>query len=353
MKNKTFGVGVCGTVLCLAGALAAHQKVLAASATQEPAEAAAHIAAARAAAGNQWKEAADYFCGPEPVLDNPHGPLLPPTKIFDNVYFIGRAGGTAMYVIQTSEGLVLFDTGYPDQLESVLLAGFRELKLNPADVKYILVGHGIWDHWGGAAYFQNNYNTRVLMGSSQPGWEAAKNFRPNSPAAAPARAGIQANIPPPGTVAPKFDPKRDIMVSGESVLTVGDTSFTIVDNPGGISVAFPVKDGATTHMAGLFAATILIPSWRNNAALREYVQVLDRWAQTTKRLNVDVEIQNHPLFDGITEKIAGVRAGKKGREHPFVVGKDGYQNFITVISECTQTQLARRAAGTALPYNTQ
>lgn len=344
MKNTTLGMAMYSAVLCLGGTVAAQ--------SAEPAEAAAHIAAARAAAGVQWQEAADYFCGPDPQIDNPNAPLLEPTRIFDNLYLIGRAGGAAMYVVPTSEGLVLIDSGYPDQLESVLLAGFRALKLDPADVRYILVGHGIWDHWGGAAYFQNRYNTRVLMGSSAPGWEAAKNFRPD---AAPApRAGVQANrLPPPGTVAPRFDPRRDIMVSGESVLTVGDTSFTIMDAPGGISIAFPVRDGATTHMAGLFAATILAPSWRNTAALQEYLGTLKRWAELARRLNVDVEIQNHPIYDGVAQKVAGVRAGKKGREHPFVVGQDGYQNFITVMSECTQTQLARRAAGTALPFNTR
>ncbi len=351
MKSMPFVVAVCSAALCLGGAVAAQCAALAAPAPPEPPAAAAHVAAAHAAAGTQWQEAVGYFCGPDPKLDSPNAPLLEPTRIFDNLYFIGRAGGTAMYVVQTSEGLVMIDSGYPDQLESVLLAGFRALKLNPADVKYILVGHGIWDHWGGAAYFQNKYNTRVLMGSSAPGWEAAKNFRSDAPA--PRRAGVQANVPPPGTVAPRFDPKRDIMVSGESVLTVGDTPFTIMDAPGGISIAFPVKDGAATHMAGLFGATILIPSWRNDAALREHVETLNRWAELSKRLNVDVEIQNHPLFDGITQKVAAVRAGRKGREHPFVVGKDGYQGFITVMSECTQTHLARRAVGAALPFNTR
>lgn len=351
MSARTLAGALTAIVLSMIAARAARPETSASVAT-EPAEAAAHIAAAHAAAGSRWKEAADYFCGRDPQIDDPQAPLLEPTKIFENLYVIGRAGGTAMYVIPTSEGLVMIDSGYPDQLESVLLAGFAKLRLNPADVKYLLVGHGIWDHWGGAAYFQNKYNTRVLMGSSAPGWEAAKTFQAEAFAAI-ARPGVRANKPPPGTVAPKFDPRRDIMVSGETVLTVGETSFTIMDAPGGIGIVFPVRDGATTHMAALFGATILAPSWRNNAGLQEYLETLNRWAELTARLNVDVEIQNHPIYDGIAQKVAGVRAGKKGSDHPFVVGKDGYQRFITVMAECAQTHLARRAAGTALPFNTR
>lgn len=41
--------------------------------------------------------------------------------------------------------------------------------------------------------------------------------------------------------------------------------------------------------------------------------------------------RSSPQYDNPAEKLASVRAGKKGREHPFVVGKDGsWEEFFGV-----------------------
>lgn len=356
MKAGISRVMLCGAIFGLSGAASAQQSAPAALPLVMPATTApdkpdspavlAQIAAARTAAGAQWKDAVDYFCGRDPRVNDPSDPQLPPTKVFDNLYYIGAAG-TGSWVVKTSEGLVMIDTGYPQHLNSVLLPGMAALKLNPADVRYALIGHGIWDHWGGAAYFQEKYGTRVLMGTS-PGWNMTEKFeemylKPRQSRPPAIVAGRVAATPPPDTVPPRFDPNRDIKWTGQGVLSVGDTKFTIMDAEGGISIIFQVKDGATTHTAGLFGAMILVPAWRPMSGLQQYVETVNKWAELSKQMKVDVEIQNHPLFDGITEKAAAVRAGKKGREHPFVVGTEGYQRFVNVLSECAQVQIARRS----------
>src|SRR5688572_27347072 len=93
-----------------------------------------HVELARSAAGNDWTQAVDFICKVNPDRANrADDPLIAPTKIFDNVYAIGRIG-TVVYVVQTSAGLVLIDSGYADQLDSVLLPGLRTLGLDPANV---------------------------------------------------------------------------------------------------------------------------------------------------------------------------------------------------------------------------
>lgn len=331
MKTMLSGLTLCSGLICLGGVMAAHAQPgppPAGPPKPDTAEATAHVAAARAAAGTQWKEAADFFCTPTPNRANsPTDPLLAPTKIFDNLYVIGRAG-TAVYVVSTSEGLVMIDAGYPDQLDSVLLSGFAALGLDPANVKYNIVGHGHVDHVGGTPYFQEKYKTRVVMGAAD--WDMLENSPPGG------RGPLPVNRP-----------KRDIAVNDGQVVTVGDTRFTIVGTPGhtpgSIGIIFPVKDGATTHTAALYGGTVLMPAVVPEGGLPTYLRSLNRFAEVTKRMNVDVEIQNHPLYDGIEQKIAGVRAGKKGVEHPFVVGTKGYQQFVTVMSECIQAQMIRRA----------
>jgi hypothetical protein len=48
------------------------------------------------------------------------------------------------------------------------------------------------------------------------------------------------------------------------------------------------------------------------------------------------------MYDGRDEKLARLRTRRPGQPHPFVVGRDAYQRFVTVMSECSQAQLERR-----------
>jgi metallo-beta-lactamase class B len=59
-------------------------------------------------------------------------------------------------------------------------------------------------------------------------------------------------------------------------------------------------------------------------------------------MKVDVELQNHPLYDGMETRLARLKARTAGQPNPFVVGTDAYMRFLTVMSECTRAQLERR-----------
>ena len=123
-----------------------------------------HVDLARKAAGTEWTQAVDFICKVNPDRANRvDDPLIAPTKIFDNVYAIGRTG-TVVYAITTSAGIVLIDAGYADQLETVLLPGLKAVGLDPNNVRYILLGHGHGDHFGGAAYFQDKGARVALCG---------------------------------------------------------------------------------------------------------------------------------------------------------------------------------------------
>jgi metallo-beta-lactamase class B len=289
-----------------------------------------HIDAARKAAGQEWTQAVDFICAVNPNRANrPDDPLIEPTKVFDNVYAIGRLG-TIVWTITTSEGIVLIDAGYADQLETVLLPGLREVGLDPANVKYVLLGHGHGDHFGGAPYFQQR-GARVV--SSAADWDLMET------PPAPARGGGPA---PAGPAAPK----RDVVAVEGQAITVGDVKFTPVlipgHTPGSLGYIFPVKDGGRTHTAGLFGGSILIPGRIPDAGLQQYVKSILHFGDFARRLNVDVELQNHPLYDGLETKLERLKMRQPGQPHPFVVGQQGYQRFLTVMSECTQAQMERR-----------
>ena len=144
---------------------------------------AAIVDRARAAAGGEWGEAVEFFCGNSGRANRADDPEIRPTRVFDNLYALGRTS-TVVWALTTPDGILLIDAGYPDQLESVLLPQLRAAGLDPNDVRYVLVGHGHADHFGGASYFQQR-GARVALSAAD--WDLIENPAP-PPAGAPAPA---------------------------------------------------------------------------------------------------------------------------------------------------------------------
>ena len=93
-----------------------------------------------------------------------------------------------------------------------------------------------------------------------------------------------------------------------------------------------------------FGGTILLSSRISDEGLRQYLRSLAYFAEVAGREGVDVEIQNHPIFASMLEKLVKLKVRDAGASHPFVVGEAVYQGFHNVISECTQVELARRGS---------
>jgi metallo-beta-lactamase class B len=106
---------------------------------------------------------------------------------------------------------------------------------------------------------------------------------------------------------------------------------------------FRVKDGSRTHMAALFGGSILNPQRRFPASLfQEYLTSIQHFADATKQQQVDVELLNHPIMDGLFERLEKLKTRRPGDPHPLVVGEASYQRFLGVMAACTQAQLARK-----------
>lgn len=279
---------------------------------------------AREAAGTEWQEAFNFLCATNPNRANrPDDPEIAPTRVFENLYAVGRSG-TTVWIVRTSAGLVLIDAGYPDQLQSILLPGMKALGLDPAQVRYVLIGHGHADHFGGASFFQQQ-GARVGMAAAD--WELLASPGPQAAGA----------LPPP---------TRDLIVAQGQPITIGDTTFTPVaipgHTPGALGFVFPVRDGSATHTAALFGGTILIPGRMPLDGMKQYIASVGHWGDTTRRMGADVELQNHPLYDGMLGRLERLGRRRAGEPHPFVVGREAYQRFVSVMADCTRVQLARR-----------
>src|ERR1700754_3839008 len=67
-----------------------------------------------------------------------------PFQLIDNIYYVGT-DGIAVYVIKTSQGLILMDTALPEST-GMIKDNITKLGFKVADIKYILNTHAHFDH---------------------------------------------------------------------------------------------------------------------------------------------------------------------------------------------------------------
>ncbi len=321
--------GAVALVFAIAGGswLAASQQApVTAVARPDSPEVKAHVEAARKIAGDDWAEAFAFYCNPDPKTANrADDPVIPPTQVFDNLYAIGRTS-TIVFVLKTSDGLILIDSGYQADVETVLLPGLKALNLDPKTIKHVIITHGHADHFGGAKYLQDTFGAHVSVTSVD--WDSM--LRPP----APGRGG-QAVAPP----------ARDMAIAEGQPLVLGDTTVTPVSlaghTPGTIALIFPVKDRGKAHVAGLLGAPMLIPP--PDPQVQQHIDSLQHFSEIGRNMKVDVELLNHGMMDGTAAKLAKLQTRTASGPNPFVVGWDSYQRFLTVSTECLKAALVRRA----------
>lgn len=287
----------------------------------------AHIEVARVLAADDLLPTFDFFCVPGNARPNNFSaPALTPVKLFDNLYAVGNSE-TVVYAITTSAGIVLLDAGHPGDIETVVLPGLVALGLDPADIRYVLLGHGHSDHYGGAAFLQQR---GARIGTTAADWQTIANEAPSQ---------LFGEIPKPTT---------DLILREGEAIVVGDTTITPVEipghTPGSLAFIFPVRDGANTHTAGLFGGTVLAASFVPLTGLKQYLSSITHYLEVAQQLQVDVEIQNHPIFDDTPARIAALANRGQGEPHPFVMGNERYVRFWNVVSECMQAILIQREA---------
>ena len=312
----------------LSAALVCAQEPAGAPADLNKPEVQAFIAKAKKAAGTEWAGVEHFLCE-EPRGASASDPLVEPTKIFDNVYLLGKDGGE-IYAITTSAGIILLGSGGATETETVLLAGMKKLGLDPAQIKIVIVAHGHADHFAGAKYLQEHFGAHVYV--AQQDWDLIE--RP----AAPAAEGKKKAAGPP-------IPKHDMLLEEGKPVVLGDEKIIPVFIPGhtagSMGMFFEVRDNGKKHMAGIFGGAVLLVRAMSGDR-DQYVKSIAHYREMAKKLKVDVQLKDHVLTDGEPEKLARIRARKPGEPNPFVVGWASYNRYLDVMNDCFEAQIAAR-----------
>jgi metallo-beta-lactamase class B len=253
-----------------------------------------------------------------------------PAKVFDNFYFVGGRVHSA-WILDTKDGLILFDTIYPYNSEELIIGGMQKLGLDPRNIKYMLISHAHGDHIGGAEMMQTRYGMRVVMGG--PDWDLVEKY--------PNRYKTMA-------------PKRDIVATdgmkvalGESIvttwLTPGHTpgtlsyTFTVLDRGRPVSVAYSGGTGFN------FVNNTPDPGIRN---FQTYIDSQKHFAAQAAAVRATVIISNHSEFDNAIHKNR-MLAGRGKAPHPYELGGDAVQRYLLAMQGCAraaQLRLEQQAA---------
>ena len=142
---------------------------------------------------------------------------------------------------------------------------------------------------------------------------------------------------------PTWKPKRDIEATDGYKLTLGDTTLTLYLTPGHtegtISTIVPVRDGGRQHLAAAWGGTAF-NFGPNKDRLGMYIKSAARFRDIVQKAGADVLIANHTNFDGSKTKLPLVAKRQSGEAHPYVIGRDAVQRYVTVAHECAQAALA-------------
>ena len=346
----------------LMGVFAAALAASTLSAQTPASEVDAHVNAARAAAGLDYRATFVNLCfaGANPGLANPavaraggaapaggrgaadgrgagggRGPgatpdratwYASPYKVFDNFYWLGTRQHSS-WALRTSEGLIIIDTNFAWATEPEIINGLTTLGLDPRQIKYVVISHAHGDHDQGAAELQKRFGAKVVMGA--PDWDSTLQ-RP-----ATAAGGV---------------PTRDVAVGATGMkLTLGDTTIDIVPTPGHtpgtLSYVFPVKDQGRTVTVAYSGGTLTGAFGTNAARWDEYIESQKRIAKAAGDAGATVILSNHSECDNAYTKARLISAKREvGEDHPFVVGAAGVQRYFTVMTECATASKLRVGA---------
>lgn len=231
----------------------------------------------------------------------------PPTRIFDNVYFIGN-DMEACYLFDTDEGLFMIDCmdqGFYQYIED----GIKELGFDPHDLKYILVTHGHGDHYGDSNIFREHYGTKIMINKIDE--DFARDPKRKRPPHRPA-----------------LDYCMDEYFEDGDVFTMGATQVQIYHTPGHTpgccSFIFNVEDCGRSHKIAMWGGTGAPRALEDR---KTQLASCEKFAEIAAKQGVVGELTNHPFVDNTIERLNVLRNIVDGTPHPFIIGYEGYRSI--------------------------
>lgn len=241
---------------------------------------------------------------------------MEPFKIKGNLYYVGCYAASS-HLIDTGDGLILIDTGYPQNLY-LLINSIYKLGFSPYDVKYIIHSHGHYDHLGGTKALCELTGAKTFIGAGDETYADGTDDL------------TWAKELGYGEYYEKFTP--DVIMHDGDIIELGNTKIEVISTPGHtpgtMSIFFDIEeDGNTYHVAmhggvGINSLTKdFLDKYSLPYSLREdFIKGIDKVIDR----DVDIFIGNHVWNNKTDERYQKLIAGDKDA----FVDKEQWKKFL-------------------------
>lgn len=221
-------------------------------------------------------------------------------RMYENLYFVGSTR-VSVHIIETDEGLIMLDTGYPDMYEQIL-DSMSDVGLSPKDICAIFHSHGHIDHFGctqkfkalsGAKTYISRIDNDIVNGTYNLSWAEELKYE----------------------VLPPFD--CDVLIEDGDTFTFGDTKVRCVLSPGHtqgtMSYFINIGKGEKSIIAAMHGgagSNSMSAKFLNKYGLsfdcrEQFVEALHK----LKEEHVDLVMGNHPGQNDTKGKLLKVLSG--------------------------------------------
>ena len=221
---------------------------------------------------------------------------IEPFRLWNNVYFVGSQA-VSVHLVDTGDGLLLIDTGYPFMREEIV-GNIRRLGFDPARIRVLLHTHGHYDHYGNTLYLKklsgattcvSRIDNEIINGRRDLSWAAELGYERLEP----------------------FDCDR-LLEDGE-VVNLGDTRVLCRLAPGhteGTMAFFFESGGLRLAMHGGVGLNSMAAGFLEARALpRDLPERFRAGLHALKAEPVDIVLGNHPDQNDTEAKAERLRRG--------------------------------------------
>lgn len=218
-------------------------------------------------------------------------------RMHANLYFIGSEA-VSVHLLDTSEGVVLIDTGYPNMRE-LILENIESMGFSPRNICAIFHSHGHIDHYGntkelvalsGAKTYISRIDNDILNGSLDLSWAKELNLTPITPFSC------------------------DVLMEDGQTFDFGNTKIRCIHTPGHtkgvMSFIIHLSNGTVAGMHGGVGMNSMRSKFLNRYGLsfecRNWFK--DSLLKLSKE-KVDLVLGNHPGQNHTLEKMLKIFSG--------------------------------------------
>jgi metallo-beta-lactamase class B len=229
-----------------------------------------------------------------------------PVRITGPVYYVG-ASGVSAFLITSSAGHVLIDTGFEETV-GVIRTNVARLGFKTSDIKYLLASHAHMDHVGGHTSMKELTGAKIVMSEADAALLASGGKDDFGPTADPQMAYRTA--------------RADRIVRDGDTVTIGDVTLRCHLTPGhtrgATSWSMEVVEGGQRLNVVFFSSLSLLDGTRvqNNPKYPNLVTDYRATFAKLRALPCDIFLAPHGGMFGLAEK--AMRQARGDKPNPFI-----------------------------------